>query len=382
VKKRQTKIAAIEPSGRLYGSEYCLLDILQLNNDRGYSWTIITTQGSFSDLLCRDKEDVGVLPILPEHLHLKSKWQKLFTYIRLLIHLARLRPDILYVNQAGILRVSHFIARILRIHVVCQVQTLEDAIGVLGPQNSYKRVLSFICNSRFIAEKTRVDANRKCILYQGVGHPNPRCSNSPKRFSSECLRLGILGRISRSKGHYLLGEFAKSLAESDCRFSIRVIGDGLTPNDTLNWEQYLKENDVRSFFDLRGYRTNLDEELKDVDLLLIPSIAEPLGRVLFDAANFGVPVVVSDGGGLGEIAALYKVGLPFKSGDPKSLVNAVLKFQKDHELETERFIKNSQAMLASLSIESYLLRIEHILTTARSGQACNTTWFGDNVPRA
>jgi glycosyltransferase involved in cell wall biosynthesis len=382
VKKRQTKIAAIEPSGRLYGSEYCLLDILQLNNDRGYSWTIITTQGSFSDLLCREKKDIGVLPILPEHLHLKSKWKKIFTYIRLLIHLARLRPDILYVNQAGILRVSHFLAGLLRIHIVCQVQTLEDAIGALEPRNSYKRVLSFICNSRFIAEKTRIDANRKSVLYQGVRHRNPHCSKPPKRFSSECLRLGILGRISRSKGHYLLGEVAKTLARSDCNFSVRVIGDGLTPHDTSNWEQYLNENGVRSFFDLRGYKTDLDEELKDIDLLLIPSIAEPLGRVLFDAANFGVPVVVSDGGGLGEIASLYKVGLTFKSGDAQSLVQAVLKFQKDHELETERFIHNSQAMLDSLSMDSYLQRIEHILTTARSGQTCNTTWFGDNVPRA
>jgi glycosyltransferase involved in cell wall biosynthesis len=137
---------------------------------------------------------------------------------------------------------------------------------------------------------------------------------------------------------------------------------------------------MQSFFDFRGYRTDLAGELQHVDLLLIPSIAEPLGRVLFDAAKHEVPVVVSDAGGLGEIASLYKVGIPFRSGNVASLVEAITHFSVKRESEIARFRRNSQQMLQSLSMKSYLANIEHILHLTHHGKPCNVVWLGDEAP--
>lgn len=377
------KIAAIEPSGRLYGSEYCLLDLLRGVNSASFRWSTYTTQGAFAELLTREAKHSQVIDCLTDNLHLKNKWTKLKTYLRLFVNLAKQKPDVLYVNQAGILRASHFIAEILRINTICQVQTLEDAEALSKTGVSYKKVYAFICNSQFIADRTLVSHERKCVLYQGISPTQRVPITSPEdRKPEDKLRLGILGRISASKGHYLLAEMARHLLNRHCDFSIRVIGDGLTTRDTDQWKEYIQASGMQSFFEFRGYRTNLQEEFGALDLLLIPSLAEPLGRVLFDAANHGVPVVVSDAGGLGEIASLYQVGIPFRSGDPMAMADAIMKFNANRANETSRFHDNSRSMLSALSMTSYLRCIEQILYSTYHQQPSNLTWFGDRTGTA
>lgn len=96
-------ITAIEPSGRLYGSEYCLLDILLGLSERAFSWSVVTPGGGgFAELL----RDAGIRchTTLPHSLQKYSRPRRLLSYLQLLREVYRLRPQLLYVNQAGILR--------------------------------------------------------------------------------------------------------------------------------------------------------------------------------------------------------------------------------------------------------------------------------------
>ncbi len=371
-------ITAVEPSGNLYGSEHCLLDILRNTSRDKFQWSVITTRGPFFELLQREGIAKPPIPCLEPNLHLKSRILKTPSYIRLFYKLALLRPDLIYVNQSGILRVTHLIANILKIPIVCQVQTLEDAESFHQNHTNFPMVRSFICNSDFIANKTQIDDSRKSILYQGVLPPENTTKPKSSHPSSDSLRLGILGRIGKSKGHYLLADAVKLLSSCGKPFSVRVIGDGISPSATEHWVNYLKSNQILQFFDLRGYQSNLKEELSFVDLLLIPSLAEPLGRVLFDAAIHQTPVVVSNAGGLGEIASRFQVGIPFQSCDAASLVDSILKFDGSRETETKKFNTNALRMLKSLSIKSYISRIESILTKASKQENSCLNWYGDS----
>lgn len=378
----QTKrIVAIEPSGNLYGSEYCLLDILQHTDRNRFAWSVITTAGPFCELLRRSESEIPTYPALTPGLHLKSRFSKVPSYLRLFRLLWTTRPSLLYVNQSGILRITHTIANILRIPIVCQVQTLEDAESLAGSKK-LPMVQCFICNSEFIAAKIRVDSSRVAVLYQGIkpdsqGETNRLHFSAPELPLNGILRLGILGRIGKSKGHYLLADAVKKLSCRATNFSVRVIGDGISPAATQDWINYLNALQIRQFFDLRGYQSNIRKELSDVDLLLIPSLAEPLGRVLFDAAIHQIPVVVSDAGGLGEISSRFEVGVPFSSGNPESLVEAILRFRDSYEPEKKRFIANSRRMLTSLSMQSYIDCIDSILVNSIQRRPTSLTWFGD-----
>jgi glycosyltransferase involved in cell wall biosynthesis len=60
-------------------------------------------------------------------------------------------------------------------------------------------------------------------------------------------------------------------------------------------------------------------------VLVIPSLyCEPQGLVLIEAASFGVPVIYSDRGGLGETGATFPAFLPFDPNRPERLLEVLL----------------------------------------------------------
>lgn len=372
------KVTVIEPSGLLYGSEFCLLDILDELPRESFSWDIVMPRGGGFDQLLINR-DFEIQDLLPRYLHQISRFEKAKAYWRLFRFLSQRRPDLIYLNQAGLLRVVSIIAHLLKIPVVCQVQTLEDSRWISHQRGIHKPVSAFICNSEFIAAQTKVPDTKKCTLYQGIQRTACRPASATSRDVDfqRSFTVGILGRIAPSKGHYLLLEAAAQLSRRipACRFV--VIGAGLTSEVTSAFEQAVDRAGLTSRFEMRGYRTQLSEELSRVDLLAIPSLAEPLGRVLFDAAKFGVPVVVSDAGGLGEVSRRFSIGVSFRSGDASAFANSMEYVAVNYSAVLASFRSASQRMLKSLSMKSYIDEIRIILERGSLGESTSTTWLGD-----
>jgi glycosyltransferase involved in cell wall biosynthesis len=389
LKKRESplQVAAIEPSGRLYGSEYCLLDIIDGLPRRRFSWRIFLPRNAGFDQLLLDR-GIGCEFLLPRHLGEIPRWQRSLVYARVLWRLKQLKPDLLYVNQTGSLRAAAVYARWLQLPVICQVQTLEDARWLSSNPRLHPVVKAFICNSEFIAAETLCDPYRKCVLYQGL--PPERVEHSkknrlsPRKFiyrygEQKPFVVGILGRIAVSKGHYLLINAVTQLQKllPNCRFV--VIGAGLTPKDTHDFGSAVHQSGLTPSFEFRGYRKDLAAEFDRLDLLVIPSLAEPLGRVLFDAAEYGVPVVLSDAGGLGEISRRFDVGVRFKSGDAGALSRSLFEVARNYQKIRQRFLAASLIMLERLSMPSYLSTIERILLSSADCRTSCEVWLGDET---
>jgi len=379
------KIAVIEPSGRLYGSEYCLLDIVDGLPQRDYSWCVFLPQGAGLDKLLLDR-GIGCEFLIPRKLGKLPNRQKVPVYLKIMWRLIQIKPDLLYVNQTGSLRSVAVYARCLNLPVVCQVQTLEDAHWLSSRPGLHRRVQAFICNSQFIADETDCDDKKKCILYQGISPVRlenaraQRVDSGRKKLEAKeegTVTVGILGRIALSKGHYLLLEAAKKLKSElpNCRFV--VIGEGLTSKDTNEFKKAVAGSGLDPVFEFRGYRKDLAPELARLDMLVIPSLAEPLGRVLFDAAEYGVPVVLSDTGGLGEISKRFDVGLRFKTGDAEAFSRAIIEAASQYESTRTRFISSSVSMLQRLSMKTYLASIERIFLAAVDRKFASEVWLGD-----
>ena len=374
------RIAVVEPSGLLYGSEYALLDILDGLPRESFTWQVILPAGGGFDELLRDRR-IECRPLLPHDIGQVSFWRKASAYARILLHLRRMMPHLIYVNQTGILRSVALYARILRLPVVCQVQTLEDAQWLSRNRGLHGPVQAFLCNSEFIANETDLDPAKKCVLYQGL--PENRLQHAIRNRRSACSRLtdelvvGILGRIAASKGHYLLLEAAKRLMRElpHCRFV--VIGEGLTRRDTQAFEAEVERNGLAPVFELRGYRPDVAKELERVHILVIPSLAEPLGRVLFDAAEHGTPVVLSDAGGLGELSRRFTIGVRFETGNASALADAIAHTANNYVGARHDFRTASVDLFRRLRLESYLETIGGILVAAARWNLSNVKWLGD-----
>ena len=70
------------------------------------------------------------------------------------------------------------------------------------------------------------------------------------------------------------------------------------------------------------------------DIFVMPSFSEPFGIVALEAMLAGVPTVVSDVGGLGEIVAHGVDGMKSYAGNANSIADSVTALLYDHQLAT------------------------------------------------
>lgn len=368
----------IEPSGRLYGSEYCLLDVIRGLKGADYRWQVMLPLGQgFDELLRREGVDVcgGLLP----DLHKISRWSKLQVYWTMRRQLAMAAPDLVYLNQAGILRAVDALMMGMEIPLVCQVQTLEDARFISRHPSVQRRVRAFICNSRFIAVEAGLPAEKQCILYQGVDFGEMGPDPQPP-VDGEPWCIGILGRIADSKGHPVFLEAAARLMAAGHRnLRFVVIGEGLTALDTAAFKAAVTTAGLDSFFELRGYRKDVAGELGRLNLLVIPSLAEPLGRVLLDACAAGIPTIVSDSGGLGEFSRDLEIGTRIPAGDSARLAEEILFFLEDYENRTTLFRAAAHRVYRRMASGPYLAAMDQILRNAAAGKNTSIEWFGEPV---
>ncbi len=371
-----TRVTALEPSGNLYGSEYCLLDIIEGTRQR-FDWDVILPGGGGFDTLLGSK-GIRVARLLVRDSHTMPLSKKISGYLKVRRHISKTRPDVVYVNQAGLLRAANVMTRGTGASIVCQIQTLEDAKFIASMQKEQARVRTFICNSEFIARASRVPPEKLAILYQPM-MPGNRPQVRDRISDGPPWRVAILGRISETKGHYVLVEAAKILASrgrSD--ICIVVIGTGLTPEDTQRFENSIANAGLQSTFEMRGYRSAAHDELSECHLAVIPSIAEPYGRVLLDAAATQTPAIVSDGGGLGELAAHFGIGRRFHSGDAGSLANAIADALADYSAERKAFESAATRMLERLDPGKYIDAAATIIANAADGKSTALEWLGES----
>jgi glycosyltransferase involved in cell wall biosynthesis len=369
------RMAIIEPSGNLYGSELALLDILfGLDAGKFAPRVFLPIGAAFSELLAR--AGIPHEEVLLARSHTIPRWRKLASYLRLAWRLRQQRPDLLYVNEAGILRPMLVIARWLRAPVLCQVQTLEDARWISGFSAGERRVLAYVCNSDFTANEARVPVVAKSVLYQGYrskglltkGVTRPR----------EPFRVGILGRIGGTKGHDLVIDALKLLnvKAPDRHWEARFIGEPLHADEWPAWTDRIRQSGLEGIIVLRGYRQDIKAELAELDLLLIPSRAEPFGRILCEAAEAGVPVLLADSGGLGELSHRFAIGERHLAGDAADLARQLLAIRKDYAAVAARFQAGAQRLLQALDYEGYLEVVSSTIRAVAAGQAVAVRWYG------
>jgi glycosyltransferase involved in cell wall biosynthesis len=368
------RVSVIEPSGQLYGSELALLDILEALDRSRFSVEVVLPVGSsFSERL--GAMGAPVQELLRPMAHQASRLKKLLTYWRLADHWRRQRPDLVYVNQGGILRPIAAIARRFKLPVLCQVQTLADARWVGGLAGTHAQVSAFVCNSRFIAEHTKVPAERLCLVYQGYKPKGLRQMHPQTK--NRRLEVGLLGRICESKGHYLIVEAARRLkASNSAEFHFRFIGDADNEAERQRIHGLVESCGLKEMIEFRGYRADIGSELTTLDLLAIPSVGEAMGRVFFEAAEARLPILGSDHAGLGEVSSFFGAGVRFQSGNVSDFIEKLQQMAAQYEATWQDFNAAAGRMLAMLKLERYIKVIEQILEGAAAGQPVSEVWLG------
>jgi glycosyltransferase involved in cell wall biosynthesis len=107
--------------------------------------------------------------------------------------------------------------------------------------------------------------------------------------------IGGVGRLARSKGFDVLIKAFQRAALPGAR--LVILGEGR--------ERRRLERLAGGQVELPGFRSNIKDYYQAFDLFVSPSRSEPLGRVLLEALDAGVPVVATDTDGASEILQSY-----------------------------------------------------------------------------
>jgi glycosyltransferase involved in cell wall biosynthesis len=150
------------------------------------------------------------------------------------------------------------------------------------------------------------------------------------RLSGDEFVVGCVGEVIKRKGQLYLFQALKRIATEVPNFKLVLLGRF---NRDEPYTRRLRSIQVRSglFRTVKwlGLRTNVQDYMTAFDLLVVPSIEEPLGLVAVESLAAGTAVVAARTGGLPEIVEHGKSGLLVPPRDPDALADAVIELARD-----------------------------------------------------
>lgn len=151
-----------------------------------------------------------------------------------------------------------------------------------------------------------------------------RCERKPRKVGSPLI-IGYFGQLSEKKGVHLLTQ-AIGLLSKDIVSKLVICGTG-------ELEAKLRkqtEKDERIIFRGRLSLTEVNEQMANVDLTIVPSLwDEPFGRVIIESYNQGTPVLAFHVGGIPEV--IYDKGWLLASQKANSIAEKIQSIQKQTE---------------------------------------------------
>lgn len=141
------------------------------------------------------------------------------------------------------------------------------------------------------------------------------------------LKILNIGRLTDQKNQILLLKSLNILSIKNIKYRCCIIGSG---KEKQKLEMYIKNNNLKNFIKLAGYKKNAEKFLYKIDLFVLSSNYEGLPNVLIEAQNNNIPIISSDcPTGPRELLLNGKLGDLFEVNDYKKLSELIIQFSKN-----------------------------------------------------
>ncbi|MFB3068191.1 MAG: glycosyltransferase family 4 protein [Acidobacteriota bacterium] len=146
---------------------------------------------------------------------------------------------------------------------------------------------------------------------------------------AEELVIGIVSKLWEGKGHEHLIDAMARLLESGYRVKLLIVGDGYLEEKL---REKVKSLGIEKAVVFTGFWSNVPEMTAILDVSVLPSFYEGMGRVVLEAMAAGKPVVASRVGGLTELVEDQVSGYLIPPGDVNALVKRLKTLITDPDL--------------------------------------------------
>ena len=186
----------------------------------------------------------------------------------------------------------------------------------------------------------------------------PKARDVDWAWAEGCTVIGMIATFDRCKGHtYLFQACAKLKTRSSTRWRCVLVGDG-RENDALKEE--VARLGLQEEIQFLGYRYNIAEIIKGIDIVVVPSEQEAFPRVVLEAMAMQVPVVASDVGGLPEAVVHDRTGVIVHARDVDALAVAIENLIESPERRKLMGVRGRERVLRYFTIQENIRKIEQI----------------------
>jgi len=173
------------------------------------------------------------------------------------------------------------------------------------------------------------------VLYPPVEELPPAAPCSALRTLRESSRfvIGIVGRITKAKGHHVLLDAVAKLDSCAEKQMIFVGAPAPSYPEDSSYLRYLRslasERGLEGSLQWTGYQADPQPYYEAMDVLVVPSISEEgMPLVTLEACQRGIPVVASRVGGIPELIKDGVNGILVPPGSPEELAKALDRLQR------------------------------------------------------
>ena len=141
--------------------------------------------------------------------------------------------------------------------------------------------------------------------------------------------LGTIARLSEEKRHIDLLRAMQLIIEKVPAAKLRIVGEG--PMDR-ELRAKAAELGILDHIEFTGYAANSFNELKKIDIFVLPSRSEGFGISILEAMAAGLPVVATDVGGIPEQILDGETGILIAPYQPEMIAKAVIYLLENRQI--------------------------------------------------
>ncbi|MBI5575795.1 MAG: glycosyltransferase family 4 protein [Deltaproteobacteria bacterium] len=207
--------------------------------------------------------------------------------------------------------------------------------GFLKPDGFYPSLMRNIlfASDRIIAVSDEIRKRLVELGYPGdriVRFPNgvdtARYYPDPEGREKRRYRLVFAGRLVKEKGIGFLLEALKSLRSEFPDITLDIVGSGREERNMMDLARTMDLADCVSFL---GKRDDVGDVLRKAGIYIQPSVSEGLPNSLLEAMACGLPVIVTNVGGMPDVVEDGRNGFVVRAGDAGSLTDAIRAMIRD-----------------------------------------------------
>ena len=193
-----------------------------------------------------------------------------------------------------------------------------------------------------------------CSPYEGARENRER-TRRDLGIGPDDLLVGTVGRLEPVKGFAYFVEAAHAIAYAAHNARFIIVGDG-------SLERRLRQQALNLGGSIRflGHRDDVPDLMAAMDVFVLPSLNEGMGRVLLEAGAAGVPAVATAVGGVPDIVADGKTGLLVPPRDAAAIAKAVIDLAGDAERRARMGEAGRAFVVPDYSLETMVRQIESL----------------------